>query len=107
VLPLLEERGGTPIDDIQHHTTKGGKLSTFSITTPFGDATFRFVERQGYDRLFPGLVEYAEPRGRKNEHGIEAFDHVTSNFQTMKPAALDGARARLRGIGTSSSTPTT
>lgn len=86
---LLEERGGTPIDDVQHHTdSKGGKLATFSITTPFGDATFRFVERQGYDRLFPGLVEYEAPRGRGNEHGIEGFDHVTSNFQTMKPALL-------------------
>ncbi|NUP13296.1 MAG: 4-hydroxyphenylpyruvate dioxygenase [Polyangiaceae bacterium] len=86
---LLDERGGTPIDDIQEFTDeKGGKLSTFSITTPFGDTTFRFVQRNGFGPLFPGLVDHAQPRGGKNVFGIEAFDHVTSNFQTMKPALL-------------------
>lgn len=85
---LLDERGGTPIQEIETFSDKGGTLSTFSITTPFGDTTFRFVERHGFSTLFPGLAEYETPRGGKNVFGIEQFDHVTTNFQTMKPALL-------------------
>ncbi len=85
---MLDERGGTPIDDIHRFEDEGGSLATFSITTPFGDTTFRFNERKGYRAAFPGFVPHAEPRGGKNAFGIESFDHVTSNFQTMKPALL-------------------
>ena len=48
---LLEERGGTPIDEIRTFTDDGGTLRQFSITTPFGDCTFRFRERRGYRAL--------------------------------------------------------
>lgn len=85
---LLEERGGTLIDDIQTHQDAGGTLRTFSMTTPFGDTTFRFVERRGFLTLFPGLHEHETPKGGKNVFGVDHFDHVTSNFQTMKPALL-------------------
>jgi 4-hydroxyphenylpyruvate dioxygenase len=85
---LLEERGGTIIDEVQTHRDGGGTLKTFSITTPFGDTTFRFVERRGFSTLFPGLAPHATPKGGKNAFGIDQFDHVTSNFQTMKPALL-------------------
>jgi 4-hydroxyphenylpyruvate dioxygenase len=85
---LLEERGGTPIDDIRRYEDEGGSLAMFNITTPFGDATFRFVERRGYTKLFPGLVLHDEPKGGKNRFGFTHFDHITSNFQTMKPALL-------------------
>ncbi len=86
---LLEERGGTPIDEIKTHVDgHGGKLRTFSITTPFGDTTFRFVERKGFRSLFPGLELYPAARGGKNQFGFADVDHVTSNFQTMKPALL-------------------
>src|SRR3954466_4967076 len=44
---LLEARGGTPIDAIQRAADAGGEFASFSITTPFGDTTFRFVERKG------------------------------------------------------------
>jgi 4-hydroxyphenylpyruvate dioxygenase len=81
---LLEERGGTPITDVE---VKGG-FRTFSITTPFGDTTFRFVERRGTSEFFPGFVPLASPTGGKNKFGFTHFDHVTSNFQTMKPALL-------------------
>jgi 4-hydroxyphenylpyruvate dioxygenase len=60
----------------------------FSITTPFGDTTFRFVERRGFRELYPGIAPYAAPRGGQNSLGFREFDHVTSNFQTMKPALL-------------------
>src|SRR5688572_18580686 len=84
---LLEERGGTAIDDIQTFTDDGGTLRQFSITTPFGDCTFRFRERRGYQGLFPGAVAVTAP-ARTNRFGFDEIDHVTSNFQTMKPMLL-------------------
>lgn len=85
---LLDGREGTPISDIQTHTQEGGWLKTFSITTPFGDTTFRFVQRDGYRPLFPGFEAYPTPRGGRNGFGFTGFDHLTSNFQTMAPALL-------------------
>jgi 4-hydroxyphenylpyruvate dioxygenase len=85
---LLESRGATAITDVQRHEGDGGALSFFSITTPFGDTTFRFVERRGFRPLFPGFVMHDRPRGGQNRFGFGAVDHVTSNFQTMKPALL-------------------
>ncbi|NVB76898.1 MAG: 4-hydroxyphenylpyruvate dioxygenase [Kofleriaceae bacterium] len=83
---LLEERGGTPIEDIQTFKDDGGTLRQFSITTPFGDCTFRFREHRGYKGLFPGAIPYQG--GGKNKFGFQEIDHVTSNFQTMKPMLL-------------------
>ncbi len=83
---LLEERGATAIDDIATFQDDGGTLRQFSITTPFGDCTFRFRERRGYRGLFPGAVPYHGGGG--NRFGFEQIDHVTSNFQTMKPMLL-------------------
>ncbi len=85
---LLDARGGTPIDEIATYEENGGTLRTFSITTPFGSSTFRFVERRDYPRVFPGLVPHAEPKGGNNPFGFSHFDHVTSNFETMSPALL-------------------
>jgi 4-hydroxyphenylpyruvate dioxygenase len=85
---LLEAREGTPITDIQCFEDDGGWLKTFNITTPFGDTTFRFVQREGFRTLFPGMAVHAPPKGGKNRFGFTHFDHVTSNFQTMAPALL-------------------
>lgn len=86
---LLEDRGGTMIDEIAHFTdAKGGKLSTFSITTPFGNSTFRFVQRDGFKALFPGMTVHEQPKGGKNRFGFQHVDHVTSNFRTLKPMEL-------------------
>jgi 4-hydroxyphenylpyruvate dioxygenase len=85
---LLESRGGTPISDIQRFEDDGGTLATFSITTPFGDTTFRFVERRGFRADFPGAVPARPARHGRNGFGIVRFDHMTSNFQTMAPALL-------------------
>ncbi|MCA9602901.1 MAG: VOC family protein [Polyangiales bacterium] len=85
---LLDARGGTPIDDIQTHTHPTGTLRTFSITTPFGSSTFRFVERRGYVPLMPGMEMYGEAEGGTNRFGFTGFDHITSNFETMSPALL-------------------
>jgi len=85
---LLDSRGGTPIDEIYRHEEDGGRFASFSITTPFGDTTFRFVQRDGYKAFFPGEIAHDAPRGGKNSFGIQGFDHITTNFQTMAPALL-------------------
>jgi 4-hydroxyphenylpyruvate dioxygenase len=86
---LLDERGGTFITDIQRHTDGlGGRLATFSITTPFGDTTFRFVQRDGYHALFPGVEMHPPAQGGNNRFGFTHVDHITSNFQTLKPTLL-------------------
>ena len=85
---LLDARGGTPIDEITRVKEDGGEFASFSITSPFGDTTFRFVERKGYRKLFPGAIHYDTPRGGKNALGFTHFDHITTNFQTMAPALL-------------------
>ncbi len=85
---LLEERGGTPITEVQEHRDDGGALRTFNITTPLGDTTFRFVERRGALATYPGMVSHPSPGGGRNAFGFGQVDHLTSNFQTMKPALL-------------------
>jgi 4-hydroxyphenylpyruvate dioxygenase len=83
----LERRGGTAITDVQSFNEPDGRLDTFSVTTPFGDTTFRFVQRHGCRGLFPGMVTYPGPIAPSGV-GLVGIDHVTSNFQTMKPALL-------------------
>jgi 4-hydroxyphenylpyruvate dioxygenase len=87
---LLEQRGGTIIDDqIQRFDDgKGGRLAFFSITTPFGNSTFRFIQRDGYQPLYPGYVAHAQPKGGKNRFGFLRVDHITSNFRTLAPMVL-------------------
>ncbi|MEM1033442.1 MAG: VOC family protein [Myxococcota bacterium] len=85
---LLEKRGATVIEELRTFDTGGGKLSMFNITTPFGDTTFRFIQRDGTESLFPEYVPYTAPRGGKNRFGFHHIDHITSNFQTMKPMLL-------------------
>jgi 4-hydroxyphenylpyruvate dioxygenase len=85
---LLDQRGGTMITDVQRFRDDGGTLAMFSITTPFGDTTFRFLERRGYRTLFPGMVPLETPAGGRNRFGFQRVDHITSNFQTMSPALL-------------------
>jgi 4-hydroxyphenylpyruvate dioxygenase len=85
---LLEGRGGTLITDVETYKAGTGTFKTFNITTPFGDTTFRFIQREGTDLAFPGFVAYDKPRGGQNRFRFGQIDHVTSNFQTMKPALL-------------------
>jgi 4-hydroxyphenylpyruvate dioxygenase len=85
---LLERRGGTPIGDVERFEDEHGSLKTFSITTPFGDTTFRFIERRGYRALVPGYEMREAPSGAQESAGVVGVDHITSNFQTMMPALL-------------------
>jgi 4-hydroxyphenylpyruvate dioxygenase len=88
VFALLEQRGGTPVHDVRTTEASAGRFRTFVITTPFGDTTFRFVQREGTYPLYPGFEVHAVPRGGKNAFRFLGFDHVTSNFETMAPALL-------------------
>jgi 4-hydroxyphenylpyruvate dioxygenase len=86
---LLEGRGGTPIDEVRRFKDrKGNEIAFFAITTPFGDASFRFIERRGYRDLFPGFETYDTPRGGKNRIGFVGYDHTTSNFPTLGHLSL-------------------
>jgi 4-hydroxyphenylpyruvate dioxygenase len=84
----LERDGGTPISEILEARDGSGVIRTFSITTPFGDTTFRFIENHGYPGLFPGMVPSGTGVKASHPFGFTHIDHVTSNFQTMKPALL-------------------
>src|SRR5579871_4717419 len=78
---LLDERGGTFITDVQRFSDDGGTLAMFSVTTPFGDTTFRFVERRGYSQLFQGFVPASNEANAGgagtagNRFGFERIDH--------------------------------
>ena len=85
---VLEGRGGTPTSEVLTFEREGGTLSTFAIATPFGDTTFRFVERRSWRGPYPGMAAHPAPLGGGNRYGFGAIDHLTSNFRTMKPALL-------------------
>jgi 4-hydroxyphenylpyruvate dioxygenase len=85
---LLEERGGTPTGELTVLRDDGGTFRTFAITTPFGDTTFRLVERRGWRGHYPGMDDHPAPRGGANAFGFGQVDHLTSNFRTMRPALL-------------------
>jgi 4-hydroxyphenylpyruvate dioxygenase len=84
---ILEARGGTPTDEIQKIKDGSGTFLTFAITTPHGDALFRFNQRLGTQKLFPEIVETKSSKN-SNELGFTHFDHVTTNFRTLSPAIL-------------------
>ncbi len=85
---LLMAREATPVTEIETTEDAGGTFRTFNITTPFGDTTFRFIERAGFSALYPGIAALPTPLGGSNRYGFDRIDHITSNFETMKPALL-------------------
>jgi 4-hydroxyphenylpyruvate dioxygenase len=85
---VLDRAGGTPITDILELADDLGRIRTFSITTPFGDTTFRFIQNDGYRGLYPGMEIHDARLGGRNAFGFTRIDHVTSNFQTMRPTLL-------------------
>ena len=87
---VLEERGATTTTEVAWvEDGAGGSYGWFEITTPFGEAHFRFVQRRGgYAPAMPGIATLDEPRGGSNRMGFDAFDHVTSNFLTLGPMVL-------------------
>ncbi len=87
---VLDERGATIVDDPRWTTDQSSsdaKIGSFEITTPFGEGRFRFVERKGWTGPNPGLSAIEVPAAT-NRFGFEHYDHVTSNFLTLKPMIL-------------------
>ena len=85
---VLAARGATIVDDVRWYAAPdGGRLGRFDITTAFGEGLFRFVERNGYRGHGEGVTALT-PDGPANRYGFERFDHVTSNFLTLKPMVL-------------------
>ncbi len=84
---VLEARGATMVDDIVWTSRDQGRLGWFDITTPFGEGRFRFLERTGWTGPNPGLDPIAPPAST-NRFAFEQYDHVTSNFLTLKPMVL-------------------
>jgi 4-hydroxyphenylpyruvate dioxygenase len=82
----LERNGATPISEVECFDDDRGRISSFSITTPFGDTSFRFIQRSGSASILPGIVSFDAPR--RDELGFTDVDHVTANLLTMKPALL-------------------
>jgi len=84
---VLESRGATIVDDIAWTVRDEGRLGWFDITTPFGEGRFRFLQRSDWSGPNPGLTPVAAPAST-NRFGFEQYDHVTSNFLTLKPMVL-------------------
>jgi len=85
---LLNDRGATPMTEIERRIVEGGKVMWFDIATPLGDTIFRFVQHAGATPIMPDLVRHDRPRGGFNRFGIGSVDHITSNFLTLKPAIM-------------------
>jgi 4-hydroxyphenylpyruvate dioxygenase len=86
---VLDARGATACNDVTWElaATGTGRLGWFEITTPFGEGRFRFVERQGWTGPNPGFDAVPGTRAA-NRFGFERYDHVTSNFLTLRPMVL-------------------
>lgn len=89
---VLEQRGATIVDEVTWvDGADGARIGWFDITTPFGEGRFRFLERgRGPSRWAgpnPGF-EAVAVGGPTNRYGFEVYDHVTSNFLTLKPMVL-------------------
>jgi 4-hydroxyphenylpyruvate dioxygenase len=84
---VLESRGATMCDDLRwSEQAGGGKRGFFDITTPFGEGRFRFVEARGWTGVGPGLE--ATGNVPTNRYNFGRYDHITSNFLTLKPMVL-------------------
>lgn len=82
----LEANGATPVTEIETVLDASGAFKSFSITTPFGDTLFQFVERVGLGEAWPGIA--LESSADAAESRFTDVDHVTVNLRTMKPALL-------------------
>ena len=80
------------------HRGAGRPCKTFVLATPFGDTTFRFVERDGYVPALSRLRAYATPVGGTNASALHARSRHQQLRDDVAGAVVDGARARLRAL---------
>jgi 4-hydroxyphenylpyruvate dioxygenase len=86
---FLEERGATPVHGIRESTNnEGGYFKHFSIVTPIGDVTFRFLQKSNWAQFAPG-IDYVEASANDMDpFQINKIDHITCNVLTMAPVKL-------------------
>jgi 4-hydroxyphenylpyruvate dioxygenase len=85
-LAALERKGATPLSDVETTREGAGRIESVELVTPFGDTTFRLVERHGSVGSLPGMATAAG--AADDALGVTDVDHVTANVRTMKPALL-------------------
>ena len=75
-------------------TTKGGSFKHFSIATPIGDLTFRFIEKNNWEGFSPGFDTLPSMTViNKDNYRYKKIDHITCNVMTM--SAVDVVRTRF------------
>ena len=85
---LLEERGGTPITDVEGFATRAAPPHLQHHDAASATRRSASSSGAGYRALYPGMAVHPRPEGGHNRFGFGMMDHVTANFQTMKPALL-------------------
>ena len=87
---FLNTRGGTPVHSIITTTNdEGGHFKHFSITTPIGDLTFRFIEKNNFEAFAPGFEMLPKLEVTNNDsYKYVKIDHITCNAITMAPVQL-------------------
>ncbi len=85
---FLIGREATPIHAIRDTQTEdGGLFRHFSITTAFGDVSFRFMERRDTECFAPGF-EAVTSTSLQRPFNFIKVDHITSNAPTMAAPKL-------------------
>lgn len=87
---FLNERGATPIHKIRTTTNdQGGSFKHFSIATPIGDLTFRFIEKNNWEGFAPGFDTLPSMTViNKDNYRYKKIDHITCNVMTMSAVEL-------------------
>ena len=97
---LVESRGGTPIDRRRQRVKDGGgTFQTFGITTPVRRHHVPLRRASRLPRPLPG--HGPPPRAPRRQEPLRLRAHRPRHLQLPDHeagAALDGARARLRGV---------
>jgi 4-hydroxyphenylpyruvate dioxygenase len=85
---FLLKREATPIHAIRRTKTEdGGQFSHFSITTAFGDVSFRFLQRHDTEQFAPGFQRVNSGSANRDYRFLKV-DHITSNAPTMAAPKL-------------------
>ncbi|WP_437720627.1 4-hydroxyphenylpyruvate dioxygenase family protein [Sorangium sp. So ce861] len=85
---LVERLGGTPVSGIERDGAVQGGLATFAMATPLNDVRLYLVERRDHPVPLPGFTLHEARPPAANRCRLLSYDHITSNFQTMAPAAM-------------------
>jgi 4-hydroxyphenylpyruvate dioxygenase len=82
---FLAGRQATFQDFIRKEDSQGGSFRHFSIATPVGDVSYRFVEVTGRPECLPGQEVLSRFDPGYNPLGLVEIDHLTTNTRTLQP----------------------